>query len=91
MLGKIKACASLLINVTQPCSPLCDAVTLKNVWELLDFASMCNAGQLKRACQQFVTLNLSYLVENRSLENASFDAVEELTTYYQSAVSIALS
>ncbi len=39
---------------------------LKNVCEVLEFASIYNANRLKRTCQQFVCLNLAALLETRS-------------------------
>ena len=41
------------------------AVTLRNVCELLEFADMYNATQLKTTCHQFITINLPSLLETR--------------------------
>jgi len=41
------------------------AVALRNVCELLEFADMYNATQLKTTCLQFITLNLPALLESR--------------------------
>ena len=40
-------------------------VSLRNVSELLEFADMYNATQLKTTCQQFITINLPALLESR--------------------------
>ena len=41
------------------------AVSLRNVSELLEFADMYNATQLKTTCQQFIIINLTALLESR--------------------------
>lgn len=38
-------------------------VTLKNAAELLEFATMYNAEQLKLSCLQFIVLNMAALLE----------------------------
>lgn len=40
-------------------------VTLRNVGEVLEFATTYNAEQLQQVCQQFIRLNLPALLENR--------------------------
>ena len=42
-------------------------VNLRNVGELLEFASMYNADQLKATCQQYIAINLAALLESRSV------------------------
>jgi hypothetical protein len=39
------------------------SVTLKNAAELLEFAAMYNAEQLKLSCLQFIVLNMAALLE----------------------------
>lgn len=41
------------------------AVTLKNAAELLEFAAMYNAEQLRLSCLQFIVLNMAALLESR--------------------------
>lgn len=41
------------------------AVTLKNAAELLEFATVYNADQLKLSCLQFIALNMAALLESR--------------------------
>lgn len=41
------------------------AVTLKNAAELLEFAAMYNAEQLKLSCLQFIVLNMAALLESK--------------------------
>lgn len=41
------------------------AVTLKNAAELLEFAAMYNADQLKLSCLQFIVLNMAALLESK--------------------------
>lgn len=40
-------------------------VTLKNAAELLEFAALYNADQLKLSCLQFIGLNVAALLEAR--------------------------
>lgn len=46
-------------------SALVGLLTLKNVGQILEFSSIYNAGQLKRACMQYICLNLPAVVEMR--------------------------
>lgn len=41
------------------------AVTLKNAAELLEFATVYNAEQLKLSCLQFIVLNMAALLESK--------------------------
>lgn len=41
------------------------SVTLKNAAELLEFAAMYNAEQLKLSCLQFIVLNMAALLESK--------------------------
>lgn len=56
----LKGVCALSLSLSPP-SP----VTLKNAAELLEFASMYNADQLKLSCQQFIVLNMAALLESR--------------------------
>nr|KAG5696780.1 hypothetical protein BaRGS_012803 [Batillaria attramentaria] len=62
---------------------LTSLMTLRNVGELLEIATAYNAGQLCRACQQFISLNLPALLESRNLDCLSEDTMQELTDYYR--------
>ncbi len=44
---------------------LLSSVTLKNAAELLEFAAMYNAEQLKLSCLQFIVLNMAALLESK--------------------------
>ncbi|XP_051577482.1 inhibitor of Bruton tyrosine kinase isoform X2 [Myxocyprinus asiaticus] len=58
-------------------------VTLKNAAELLEFATVYNAGQLKLSCLQFICLNMVALLESKALEILSDDILLELTAAYR--------
>ncbi|XP_063055674.1 inhibitor of Bruton tyrosine kinase isoform X2 [Engraulis encrasicolus] len=58
-------------------------LTLKNAAELLEFASMYNADQLKLSCQQFIVLNMAALLESRALDVLSEDVLVELSAAYR--------
>ena len=49
-------------------------VTLRNVGELLEFASMYNADQLRATCQQYIAINLAALLEARYVQCRSAES-----------------
>ena len=63
------------------------AVSLRNCCELLEFASVYNASQLRASCQQFICQNLAPLLEGRCLDVLSEEPMQELTDYYRKMVS----
>uniref|UniRef100_A0A9J8DFY2 Inhibitor of Bruton tyrosine kinase n=1 Tax=Cyprinus carpio carpio TaxID=630221 RepID=A0A9J8DFY2_CYPCA len=58
-------------------------LTLKNAAELLEFATVYNADQLKLSCLQFIVLNMAALLESRALEILSDDVLLDLTAAYR--------
>uniref|UniRef100_A0A673KEC0 Inhibitor of Bruton tyrosine kinase-like n=1 Tax=Sinocyclocheilus rhinocerous TaxID=307959 RepID=A0A673KEC0_9TELE len=58
-------------------------LTLKNAAELLEFATVFNADQLKLSCLQFIALNMTALLESRALEILSDDVLLDLTAAYR--------
>ena len=60
-------------------------MTLKNVADMLDFAFIFQAQQLKNSCLQFVCINLSSLLENKGLENLDPEILTALDTFYRVA------
>ena len=56
--------------------------------ELLQFASVYQAGQLRRTCQQYIALNLGCLLEAKALEVLEKDVLQELTDAYREMVSV---
>ncbi|XP_067674243.1 inhibitor of Bruton tyrosine kinase-like [Haliotis asinina] len=62
---------------------LANLITFRNVGEILEFASMYNATQLRATCQQFISLNLAALLEGRYLDVLSEDTMQELKEYYR--------
>lgn len=69
-------------------SPLLLTVSLRNVCEVLEFASIYNASQLQATCQQFISLNLAALLEIRALDVLSEEVMDQLTSYYREMVNI---
>ncbi|MFT7800384.1 inhibitor of Bruton tyrosine kinase [Arapaima gigas] len=61
-------------------------LTLKNGAELLEFATMYNAQQLKLSCLQFIVLNMAALLEARALDVLSVDAQLELSAAYRKMI-----
>ncbi|XP_076592864.1 inhibitor of Bruton tyrosine kinase [Chaetodon auriga] len=58
-------------------------LTLKNSAELLEFAAMYNAEQLRLSCLQFIVLNMAALLESRALDILSDDVLVELSSAYR--------
>uniref|UniRef100_A0A8C4E2N1 Inhibitor of Bruton agammaglobulinemia tyrosine kinase n=1 Tax=Dicentrarchus labrax TaxID=13489 RepID=A0A8C4E2N1_DICLA len=56
-------------------------LTLKNAAELLEFAAMYNAEQLKLSCLQFIVLNMAALLE--ALDILSDEVLVELSAAYR--------
>ncbi|RUS75693.1 hypothetical protein EGW08_016535 [Elysia chlorotica] len=65
---------------------LANILSFKNAGELLEFSSVYQAHQLKAACQQFISLNLAAMLENRYLDVLSEDTLEELGSYYRASI-----
>ncbi|XP_043116835.1 inhibitor of Bruton tyrosine kinase isoform X2 [Puntigrus tetrazona] len=61
-------------------------LTLKNAAELLEFATVYNADQLKLSCLQFIVLNMAALLESRALEILSDDVLLDLTAAYRRTI-----
>ncbi|XP_023668890.2 inhibitor of Bruton tyrosine kinase isoform X1 [Paramormyrops kingsleyae] len=61
-------------------------LTLKNVAELLEFAAMYNAQQLKLSCLQFIVLNMAALLETKALDVLSADVQLELSAVYRDMI-----
>uniref|UniRef100_A0A671PVK6 Inhibitor of Bruton tyrosine kinase-like n=1 Tax=Sinocyclocheilus anshuiensis TaxID=1608454 RepID=A0A671PVK6_9TELE len=62
-------------------------LTLKNAAELLEFATVFNADQLKLSCLQFMVLNMTALLESRALEILSDGVLLDLTAAYRRMTS----
>ncbi|KAL6108805.1 ibtk [Pungitius sinensis] len=58
-------------------------LTLKNGAELLEFASVYNADQLKLSCLQFIVVNMAALLESKSLDILSEEVLMELSAAYR--------
>ncbi|KOB63859.1 Inhibitor of Bruton tyrosine kinase, partial [Operophtera brumata] len=61
---------------------LANMITLKNCTELCQFAHTYNATQLKQCCMEFISINLSSILENRSLEPLESALLVDITKYY---------
>uniref|UniRef100_A0A8D3BQZ9 Inhibitor of Bruton tyrosine kinase n=1 Tax=Scophthalmus maximus TaxID=52904 RepID=A0A8D3BQZ9_SCOMX len=55
-------------------------LTLKNAAELLEFAAMYNADQLKLSCLQFIVLNMAALLESKRIITP-FSGAPDLSVY----------
>ncbi|XP_077287148.1 inhibitor of Bruton tyrosine kinase [Arctopsyche grandis] len=61
---------------------LSNLVTLKNVTEIIQIADTYNCPQLKKCCMEYISLNLSNLLETKSLEGVTGTLLDELSEYY---------
>ncbi|GCC27162.1 hypothetical protein chiPu_0005584 [Chiloscyllium punctatum] len=78
----------LLINrLKEICEvAITEKLTLKNASELLEFATMYNAEQLKLSCLQFIGINMAALLEARSLDILSDEVLKELSVAYRNMI-----
>uniref|UniRef100_A0AAR2K568 BTB domain-containing protein n=1 Tax=Pygocentrus nattereri TaxID=42514 RepID=A0AAR2K568_PYGNA len=61
-------------------------LTLKNAAELLEFAVVYNAEQLKLSCLQFIAINMGAMLESKALEILSDDVLLELSEAYRKMI-----
>ncbi|CAG9795587.1 unnamed protein product [Diatraea saccharalis] len=61
---------------------LANLITLKNCAELCQFAHTYNAVQLKQCCMEFISLNLSSILENKTLDVIEESLLADLSNYY---------
>ncbi|KAL6488863.1 hypothetical protein MHYP_G00026040 [Metynnis hypsauchen] len=61
-------------------------LTLKNAAELLEFAVVYNAEQLKLSCLQFIAINMAAMLESKALEILSDDVLLELSEAYRKMI-----
>ncbi|XP_073482960.1 inhibitor of Bruton tyrosine kinase [Aquarana catesbeiana] len=77
----------LIIRLKEMCEvTLTERLTLKNAAELLEFAALYNADQLKLSCFQFIGLNVAALLEARSLDVLSDDVLKDLADSYRKMI-----
>lgn len=77
----------LIIRLKEICEvTLTERLTLKNAAELLEFAALYNADQLKLSCFQFIGLNMAALLEARSLDVLSDDVLKDLADSYRKMI-----
>ncbi|KAJ8290893.1 hypothetical protein GJAV_G00018920 [Gymnothorax javanicus] len=77
----------LITRLKEMCEvAITENLTLKNVAELLEFAVMYSAEQLKLSCQQFISLNMAALLESRALDVLSEDVLQDLSTAYRNMI-----
>uniref|UniRef100_A0A8D0DVM4 Inhibitor of Bruton tyrosine kinase n=1 Tax=Salvator merianae TaxID=96440 RepID=A0A8D0DVM4_SALMN len=77
----------LMLRLKEICEvAIAEKLTLKNAAELLEFASMYNADQLKQSCLQFIVLNMAAILETRALDVLSEDVLKELAASYRKRV-----
>lgn len=65
-----------------------DRLNLKNCSEILEFATLYNCSVLKSITLQFITLNISKILESKILENLESSVLEQLNAYYRTYFDI---
>lgn len=58
-------------------------VSLKNVGEMLEFATQYSAQQLRQYCMEFCARNLVTLVDSRLLESLGQELLNDLSQFYR--------
>ncbi|KAM4772213.1 inhibitor of Bruton tyrosine kinase [Rhinophrynus dorsalis] len=77
----------LIMRLKEICEvTITERITLKNAAELLEFAALYHAEQLKLSCFQFIGLNMAALLEARSLDVLSDDVLKELSDAYRKMI-----
>uniref|UniRef100_A0AAY4AFJ8 BTB domain-containing protein n=1 Tax=Denticeps clupeoides TaxID=299321 RepID=A0AAY4AFJ8_9TELE len=82
----------LITRLKEMCEvAITENLTLKNAAELLEFASMYNAEQLKLSCLQFIVLNMGALLESRHVVFRLIPAMQRrLITPYPNTPDLSL-
>lgn len=74
----------LITRLKEMCEiSITENLTLKNAAELLEFAALYNADQLKLSCLQFIVLNIGALLDSKALDILSDEVLVELTAAYR--------
>lgn len=77
----------LITRLKEMCEvAITENLTLKNAAELLEFAALYNADQLKLSCLQFIVLNIGALLESKALDILSDEVLVELTAAYRRTI-----
>jgi len=65
---------------------LAEKVSLKNAVEMLQFACMYNAEQIKTLACEYIMLNFAYFLETRLLESLPDDVIDIFSTFYRNSI-----
>ncbi|XP_061479196.1 inhibitor of Bruton tyrosine kinase isoform X2 [Rhineura floridana] len=77
----------LMLRLKEICEvAITEKLTLKNAAELLEFATMYNAEQLKQSCLQFIVLNMAAILEARALDVLSDHVLKDLSVSYRKMI-----
>ncbi|XP_078373752.1 inhibitor of Bruton tyrosine kinase-like isoform X1 [Oculina patagonica] len=89
LLGNILIVADQLLigRLREICEAvIANLVTLRNVSELLEFSLLYNANQLRDVCTEYICNNLGSLMEARTLDSFSDEALREISKAYRNMV-----
>lgn len=88
LIGEVMACSDYVMDdrlMQLAESELSSHLSLKNVVDLLSFSWKYNGVQIKNTCFDFISLNLTAVLENRLLDNLPLEILSELSSYYRAA------
>ncbi|XP_068698933.1 inhibitor of Bruton tyrosine kinase-like isoform X2 [Montipora foliosa] len=89
LLGQVLIVADqlLIYRLKEICeAAISNLITLKNVTQILEFSLLYNANQLRDVCTEFITNNLGYFLEARTLNSLGHEALVETSKAYRSLV-----
>lgn len=88
-IGEVLVCADqlLIMRLKDICElTLAEKVSLKNAVEILQFACMYNAEQIKTLACEYIMLNFAYFLEARLLESLPDDVIDIFSTFYRNSI-----
>ncbi|XP_074626926.1 inhibitor of Bruton tyrosine kinase-like [Acropora palmata] len=77
----------LIYRLKEICeAAIANRITLTNATKILEFSLLYNANQLRDVCTEFITNNLVHLIETRTLNSLSDEALAETSRAYRSLI-----
>lgn len=85
MYNMISVCDQFLINDIKNIFELmiCEKILIRNCGDILEFAFHYNCEYLKKVCMEFISNNLSRILESSALDSLSPDILNELSKFYR--------
>jgi hypothetical protein len=85
MYNMISVCDQFLINDVRNIFELkiCEKIFIRNCGEILEFAFHYNCEILKNVCMEFISNNLSRILESPALDSLNPDILNEISKFYR--------